>query len=441
MKRDVLSVVRLVLGIVVACIILAMASGMFRVPTSTPAWAALRDGNTTPYSNVIVVAKAGGDFITVHDAINSISNNSPSKRYLIWVAPGVYTETVIMKQYVDIEGAGELSTKIAFNDGDIAVSGASNAELRNLTVENSRPGGSGAQSRYAIYNSGASPSLLHVTAIALGGYSYGVYNTDGSSPIMADMTISATAGSIRAAVGVVNRNNSSPTMKNVVVTASRGPGLGATGISNQNSSPKMWNVTVSANDVAISNSANSSPEIIDVNITLAGGRGISNGDSSPRIVGGSIALTGGGAGVDFSGNSSPRISNLVISSSGGIGLTGVSGYRTTGTIMIQNCTIISSGGGGRGVSLHEANAVIQNSTINVSGGYGFAVYTTADTGHYSVNIDNSTLAADTNTILGHPFYTTHVGASKLEGGPINAPFITCAGVYDENYAFFPNTCP
>lgn len=34
-----------------------------------------------------------------------------------------------------------------------------------------------------------------------------------------------------------------------------------------------------------------------------------------------------------------------------------------------------------------------------------------------------------------------VGASQLAGGPVNAGDPTCAGVYDENYAFFASTCP
>src|SRR5436305_380268 len=143
-----------------------------------------------------------------------------------------------MKQSVDIQGAGELSTKIAFNDGDIVVSGASNAELRFLTVENSRPGGGGPGTRYAIYNSGASPSLLHVTAIAVGGYSYGVLNTDVSSPKLNNIAITISGG---AGIGVsVYQASTTTTIQNSSISVSGG----GTGVSLHESNAKIQNSNI-----------------------------------------------------------------------------------------------------------------------------------------------------------------------------------------------------
>jgi hypothetical protein len=59
----------------------------------------------------LVVAKSGGDFTTINDALNSITDASDTNGYLVKVMPGVYTEQVTMKQHVDIEGSGELVTK------------------------------------------------------------------------------------------------------------------------------------------------------------------------------------------------------------------------------------------------------------------------------------------------------------------------------------------
>jgi pectin methylesterase-like acyl-CoA thioesterase len=90
----------------------------------------------TAYNNVLVVAKSGGHYNTISAALASISDNSAANRYLIWVAPGTYTETVTMKEYVDIEGAGEIATKITYagsaslNTGTVV--GANNAESDNL---------------------------------------------------------------------------------------------------------------------------------------------------------------------------------------------------------------------------------------------------------------------------------------------------------------------
>ncbi|HET6445044.1 MAG TPA: hypothetical protein VFI27_10745 [candidate division Zixibacteria bacterium] len=92
------------------------------------------------YANVIVVAKSGGDFETIRGAIDSISDASMETRYLVWVAPGVYSETVDMMSWVDIEGAGEGLTRIkshGFPSSAFAtVFAAANSELRYLTVEN-----------------------------------------------------------------------------------------------------------------------------------------------------------------------------------------------------------------------------------------------------------------------------------------------------------------
>jgi pectin methylesterase-like acyl-CoA thioesterase len=138
------------------------------------------------------VAKSGGDFTTITAALNSIADASASNRYLVWVAPGVYTETVTMKPFVDIEGAGELTTKITFSGSASATAGtllgANNAELRFLTVENT----GGTAWAVAIFNSGTAPRLTHVTASASGGTNnIGVYNYASSSPTMTNVTASA----------------------------------------------------------------------------------------------------------------------------------------------------------------------------------------------------------------------------------------------------------
>ncbi len=332
MKRDFFSVGRLVLPVVFTCVVLAIAIKTFGAPSSTPAWAALHESPASPYHNVIVVAKSGGDFILVQKALNSITDNSPTNRYLVWVAPGIYTETVTMKPYVDIEGAGEMVTRIVGPGGGNSATlfGASNAELRYLTVESTY-----SSLTTAILNANASPSLLHVTAIASlptgdasdsrrnrSGTSpdiwqnYGMRNTSGSSPIMTDVTVSITVGLNAIGYGMYN-DSSSPVMNNVAISISGGA-VSNIGVYNNNSSSTMKDVTISAS-----------------------GSGVCN--------------------------------------------------------------------------------------------YG--------SGNFSVTIDDSTISAPYRTISNSQSYATRVGASKLEGGPVTGSAVTCAGVYDENYTFYPNTCP
>jgi len=326
MKRSFAFAIQAAIALVLFACILFTISGRTTPDLSYTAlaWAAAKDVPNSPYQNVIVVARSGGDFTSIQKALASIGDNSASNPYLVWVAPGIYNESIIMKPYVDIQGAGELVTKITFVGGsspDVATvrSSANNAELRFLTVENT----GGNNYATAIWTYGAAPRFLHITATATGG----------------------STGNDAFYIGT----NSSPTLRDVTAIASGG------------------STNYGVNDVA------SSPTKIDSMISGSGG--------SYR----NYAM--------YNFQSSPTIRNSKLSATG----------------------------------------VATNYTIE-----NYAYYNS-----YSLTIDNSTLVGSTNTIVNHPYYTTRVGASRLDGGPAQANngILTCAGVYDENYVFFPNTCP
>jgi len=119
---------------------------------------------------MVVVAKSGGAFTSVQATLDSITDASATKHYLVWVGPGTYNERVQMEPFVDIEGPGELATKITasggvgFGAGSSVVSGANDADLRHLTAENT---GGGAYAM-GIFNGSASPRLWNVAATASG---------------------------------------------------------------------------------------------------------------------------------------------------------------------------------------------------------------------------------------------------------------------------------
>lgn len=196
----------------------------------------------TAYKNVRVVTTGGGNFNSITAALNNITDASPTNHYLIFVAPGTYTETVTMKPYVDIEGSGELTTKITHAGSATTttgtVIGASNAELRFLTVENT-----GGTDAVALYNNGASPRLTHISAIASGAsaINYGV-NNQSSSPSLTNVTVTASGGTDAYAV---NNQSSSPMMTNVTADGS-GASNYSIGIYNASSSLTMTNTSVSA---------------------------------------------------------------------------------------------------------------------------------------------------------------------------------------------------
>ena len=64
------------------------------------------------YQNVVMVAKSGGDYTSVQAAIDSINDATTVNPYLVWVAPGVYSETVTMQPFIHIQGAGQKTTFI-----------------------------------------------------------------------------------------------------------------------------------------------------------------------------------------------------------------------------------------------------------------------------------------------------------------------------------------
>ncbi len=173
------------------------------------------------YENVVIVAQSGGDFTSIQSALNSITDNSATNSYLVWVAPGTYTETVTMKQYVDIEGAGELLTKITFTGSAATntgtVTGVNNAELRFLSVANT----GGAANATAIYNTAASPRITDVTVSASGGTAAntGVRNEANSQPTLTNVTVSLSGGSQNHGVTSID---SLPTLINVSVSVGGG---------------------------------------------------------------------------------------------------------------------------------------------------------------------------------------------------------------------------
>jgi hypothetical protein len=236
-------------------------------------------GKGSPYQNVVIVAKSGGDYTTITAALNSISDASASNPYLIYVAPGVYTDQVYMKEYVDIQGSGELTTKITFTgstyDNASTLEGNNNAELRFLTVENT----GGNAYAVAILNHVCSPKITNVTAIASGGTNtnYGVINSGvidyaTSSPSLTNVTASASGGNNN--IGVFNDTDAYPTMTNVTVSASGGTNINY-GVYNYVSSPTINNSIIrasgGANSYGIYNNYSTGIAIMVNNSQVSGG--------------------------------------------------------------------------------------------------------------------------------------------------------------------------
>jgi len=207
--------------------------------------------DTTDIGKIVIVSPQFGDSATANgtaliDALAAIAATQ-AEPYILKLGPGIYDVqdiSVQMKEYVDIEGSGEKTTKIR---GTISsetssptsgtVQGANNAELRFLTVENTGTG----TNTVAILNSSSSPSIMHVTATAMAGTNnYGIYNND-SSPKMTNVSAKGEGGAETNA-GVYN-SSGYPVLTNVIATGSGG--TEPYGVYNNLFNLTMTNVTAS----------------------------------------------------------------------------------------------------------------------------------------------------------------------------------------------------
>jgi hypothetical protein len=180
------------------------------------------------YQNVVVVAKSGGDYTSVQDAIDSIAGEAADNPYLVWVAPGVYVEQVTMRPHVHLQGAGQGATVISstassgFPPSQATLKLASDTSLRDLTVGNggaseynvallatagttrtlvadvtARAQGGGS-TNYALFlrGSGTGVTLQQVTALAENGssYNFGLRNSDGAAATLCGGSFTARGG-------------------------------------------------------------------------------------------------------------------------------------------------------------------------------------------------------------------------------------------------------
>jgi hypothetical protein len=437
------------------------------------------------YGKATIVAKSGGDYANPVAAMAAIKTwcgiPSATNPCLIKILPGVYdlgTQNLVMKQYVDIEGSGEKTTVLyravpapttesSPDPTAGAVNGASNAELRFLTVKS--------RNIPAIFNKNASPNLTHITVSATGDNPsdcYGVYNTS-ASPKMTDATISATCVTMHRNLGVYSANASSARMENVVVSASGAianygvynvnssplmvnvavdvrSGEGNTAIVNQSSSPRMINVTASASQAAYGTTGiwniNSSPEMLNVSASASAGvaDGIYNQLSSPIMTNVTATAAGGSSNTGITNlNSSPIMTNVTASAISGEYADGADAiYNESSTPVMTNVIASATGAAlsNSGITNIESNSVLTNVTASASGeaSVGMSIENPS-AGPHIVIIDRSSFQGSTS-IDNDPGFILKIGASKLDGPATTQGTYQCVGSYRGNYVPLNQTC-
>lgn len=223
-------------------------------------------------ANVIVVAKAGGDYTTITDALNAI-NPSATNPYVIDVMPGTYTENITMKSYVHLRGAGrDVTTIEASSDAVITINSLTDVEISGFTIKGGYRG---------IYVNNSSPTIT-ANKIA-NSTTYGIYNWY-ASPKIIDNIITGTGEGIE--------NNYSPAfISGNVIADNRWDGIW-----NASSSPTITGNTITGNSKGDNTNGN-------------GGIGNDNA-SAPVITGNNISENSDGI-SEWGGDSATIIGNVI----------------------------------------------------------------------------------------------------------------------------------
>jgi len=253
----------------------------------------------------------------------------------------------VLKDYVDVEGAGESTTTITcacgsntspYTDPSSATVRASgpilHSEIRFLSIENT--GGNANATGMWTGDVDAFVSIVHVSFRTDGGgdSNYGIVNV-GSKPTISWVSVE-TSGALTESIAIVN-NSSSPAMDNVTVSAAGGANT-TRGIYNFGSSPLMTNVDASA--------AGSGLQTF----------GIFNFGSSPMMS--DVTARAVGTGVTTVGvinqQSSPKMSNLTASAAGSGG-SRVGILSDSSVVTMHNVT---AGATGAAIAIDSTNSFV-----------------------------------------------------------------------------------
>jgi len=138
------------------------------------------------------------------------------------------------------------------------------------------------------------------------------------------------------------------------------------------------------------------------------------------------------------------------------------GIEMYGPAVLKNVTVITSGTGmSWGIFMSVSRQILSDVTVTSSGtgiylmgGSESAILKNANisavvgvmtdwnsSGSFAIN--NSVISGSVNTINNNSNTRVFIGSTQLDGGPVggNIAGVICAGVYDENYVFYANTCP
>lgn len=395
------------------------------------------------YAGVVVVAKSGGDYGTVQAAIDSITTASATNPYLVWVAPGVYTETVVMKPYVHVQGAGQDATVIGSTVSSAAwppratVALTRSTSLRDVTVRNLSTAAGTSYRAAVVGRAGVTETLVAgVTAQTLGAGGSNTTNCalalfgPGTSSVVQDVSLLAQSAASNYAL--YNATGAAATVRGGAYTA-RG-GTTAYGLYNTGSG-----TTLVGDDVTLlgESGTGASYGLYATNgaaTTLQGGAYTARGDSlvygiaasgsGATLAAGSVSVLAEGGitttyGLYGAGAAAVTLQGGTFTARGGADTYGIYMDSSGTTLATDGVTVLaeSATGANFGLYSYAASVVLQGGSFTARSGTSARAITNRYAG--ALVADNVVALAESGTDENFGLYVTS-GSVTLRGGAFTA---------------------
>ena len=353
-------------------------------------------GSASAQIRTVLVSPVPGNPVAsgtaLRNAIAGIASPSATNRWLVKIEPGTYdigTTSLPMRSFVDVEGSGIDATTIrgtvnapvgVLNAG--TVNGASNTELRLLTIANTVTDGGG--NSIALYNEVTTAVRLYrvkLTSYATSGLAWGMRNAQ-SAPLIEECEVSVTA--TNTAYGIVYRSLVSSGERSSILR----------------SKIAVWG-------------ANENYGIFMIEAqTLTVLR-----DSRIDVTNGSVTY--------------------------GLYATPLSGWSGTDNMSIRDTEISSAGGStaSYGAKFESgATVALDVTSSKILGHVAPTTYGVLQQGFAPMGFQDASIVGFTKTI--ESVSSVSIATTHLNGGPVTvAGWVGCMGVWDENGVFFANSCP
>jgi hypothetical protein len=394
----------------------------------------------TPYQNLVIVAKSGGDYSTIQSAVDSISDATEGNPYLIWVAPGVYSEAVTMVPYVHLQGSGQGATVITSDVTNPSIPPTQatlilvdNVSLRDMTVQNT---GTGLHNVGLMASNGAIDILVAEVEtqsqgnVGTDSNNYAIYLTgNGTSVRLQSVNAFAENGNLDA-IGLYNDSGTKVTLLSGSYMASSGAEHSA-GISNLGTL-EAEHITARGED---------SPQW---------NYGIWNQGSEAKITlrGGSVSGRGGTEAIGILNTNGGQLTTdgITALAEGGTDANYALQNDSASVAVVRGGSFTGSGGSANyGIGIFGDDSVLDAIGIEVKaeGGGELDAHIAVYIGDNGLGfISQSDLWGSSASVYCDSCNLVRIHNSRLIGGPVTDPGtdVNCFGVSWGN-AFYTDTCP